>query len=128
MKLTKNFNKSEFESKDGSDMPNEVFYNIQKVSNQLQFLRDYLGRSIVVNSAYRSPEHNVAIGGVKNSQHVLGKASDIVVNGLSTIEVYNAIEELINKGDMLQGGLGLYNSFVHYDIRGTKARWNNTTK
>ena len=128
MKLTKNFNKSEFESKDGSDMPNEVFYNIQKVSNQLQFLRDYLGRSIVVNSAYRSPEHNAAIGGVKNSQHVLGKASDIVVNGLSTIEVYNAIEELINKGDMLQGGLGLYNSFVHYDIRGTKARWNNTTK
>ena len=128
MKLTKNFNKSEFESKDGSDMPNEVFYNIQKVSNQLQFLRDYLGRSIVVNSAYRSPEHNAAIGGVKNSQHVLGKASDIVVNGLSTTEVYNAIEELINKGDMLQGGLGLYNSFVHYDIRGTKARWNNTTK
>ena len=128
MKLTKNFNKSEFESKDGSDMPNEVFYNIQKVSNQLQFLRDYLGRSIVVNSAYRSPEHNAAIGGVKNSQHVLGKASDIVVNGLSTIEVYNAIEELISKGDMLQGGLGLYNSFVHYDIRGTKARWNNTTK
>ena len=128
MKLTKNFNKSEFESKDGSDMPNEVFYNIQKVSNQLQLLRDYLGRSIVVNSAYRSPEHNAAIGGVKNSQHVLGKASDIVVNGLSTIEVYNAIEELINKGDMLQGGLGLYNSFVHYDIRGTKARWNNTTK
>jgi uncharacterized protein YcbK (DUF882 family) len=128
MKLTKNFNKSEFESKDGSDMPNEVFYNIQKVSNQLQLLRDYLGRSIVVNSAYRSPEHNAAIGGVKNSQHVLGKASDIVVNGLSTTEVYNAIEELINKGDMLQGGLGLYNSFVHYDIRGTKARWNNTTK
>jgi uncharacterized protein YcbK (DUF882 family) len=128
MKLTKNFNKSEFESKDGSDMPNEVFYNIQKVANQLQFLRDYLGRSIVVNSAYRSPEHNAAIGGVKNSQHVLGKASDIVVNGFSTTEVYNAIEELINKGDMLQGGLGLYNSFVHYDIRGTKARWNNTTK
>lgn len=128
MKLTKNFNKSEFESKDGSDMPNEVFYNIQKVANQLQFLRGYLGRSITVNSAYRSPEHNASIGGVKNSQHILGKASDIVVSGLSTIEVYNTIEELISKGDMLQGGLGLYNSFVHYDIRGTKARWNNTTK
>ena len=128
MKLTKNFNKSEFESKDGSSMPKEVFYNIQKVANQLQFLRDYLGKSIRVNSAYRSPRHNASIGGVKNSQHVLGKASDIVVSGLTTTEVYNIIEELIDKGDMLQGGLGLYNSFVHYDIRGGKARWNNTTK
>ena len=128
MKLTKNFNKSEFESKDGSEMPNEVFYNIQKVANQLQFLRTHLGRSIKINSAYRSPEHNESIGGVKNSQHVLGKASDIVVAGLTTTEVYAVIEELIGKGDMLQGGLGLYNSFVHYDIRGSRARWNNTTK
>jgi|TARA_R110000744_G_C19166849_1_gene541166 uncharacterized protein YcbK (DUF882 family) len=128
MKLTKNFNKSEFESKDGSEMPNEVFYNIQKVANQLQILRNYLGRSIRVNSAYRSPKHNASIGGVKNSQHVLGKASDIVVAGLTTTEVYKVIEELIDKGDMLQGGLGLYNSFVHYDIRGSRARWNNTTK
>tara|TARA_R110000850_G_C9815426_1_gene451913 strand:+ start:432 stop:818 length:387 start_codon:yes stop_codon:yes gene_type:complete len=128
MKLTKNFNKSEFESKDGSEMPNEVFYNIQKVANQLQILRNYLGRSIRVNSAYRSPKHNASIGGVKNSQHVLGKASDIVVAGLTTTEVYKVIEELIDKGDMLQGGLGLYNSFVHYDIRGSRARWDNTTK
>jgi uncharacterized protein YcbK (DUF882 family) len=128
MKLTKNFNKSEFESKDGSEMPNEVFYNIQKVANQLQFLRTHLGRSIKINSAYRSPEHNESIGGVKNSQHVLGKASDIVVAGLTTTEVYAVIEELIGKGDMLQGGLGLYNSFVHYDIRGSRARWNNTSK
>ncbi len=36
------------------------------------------------------------------------------------------IEDLIDMGHMLQGGLGLYEEkgFVHYDIRKTKARWN----
>ena len=39
---------------------------------------------------------------------------------MTPLEVYNAIEKLIDDGDMLQGGLGLYDSFVHYDIRGTR--------
>ena len=38
-------------------------------------------------------------------------------------QVYDAIEILISNGDMLQGGLGLYNTFVHYDFRGNKSRW-----
>lgn len=127
MRLTKNFYKSEFESKDGSEMPENVFLNVQKLANQLQVLRDYLGLPISINSGYRSPSHNESIGGVSNSQHVLGKASDIVVKGLDTLEVYNKIEYLINKGDMLQGGLGLYNNFVHYDFgyKGKKRRWDN---
>ena len=28
---------------------------------------------------------------------------------------------------MKEGGVGLYNGFVHYDIRGTKARWDNSS-
>lgn len=123
MRLTKNFSKSEFDSKDGANMPDEVLYNIQKLANQLQYIRDYLNKSIKVNSGYRSPEHNKSIGGVKNSQHVLGKAADIVVKDLSTKTLYELIDDLIQKGEILQGGLGLYNNFVHYDIRGTKARW-----
>ena len=43
-------------------------------------------------------------------------------------KVYEAIEKLIDKGLMLEGGLGLYDTFVHYDIRGTQARWDKTTK
>ena len=123
MKLTTNFSKNEFNSKDGSKMPNEVFYNIQKLANQLQVLRDYLGKPIKINSGYRSPEHNASIGGVSNSQHVLGKAADITVQGVSPSVIYETIEMLISNGDMLQGGLGLYRNFVHYDIRGTRTRW-----
>lgn len=128
MRLSKNFKMIEFESKDGAEMPLDVSYNIIKLSQQLQYLRDYTDRVIKINSAYRSPEHNKKIGGVKNSQHVLGKAADIAVVGLNSRIVYEIINDLIDKGDMLQGGLGLYNSFVHYDIRKTKARWDNSTK
>ena len=123
MKLTANFSKSEFESKDGAKMPDDVFENIKKVANELQVLRDVLKQPININSAYRSPSHNRKVGGVKNSQHVKGTAVDIVVKGLSTEQLAYKIDELISKGIMQQGGIGIYDTFVHYDIRGTKARW-----
>jgi len=123
MKLTKNFTREEFDSKDGSTMPADVLHNIQKVANQLQALRDVLGRSITINSGYRSPAHNKRIGGVRNSQHVKGTAADIVVSGMKPKDVAKAIETLISSGDMLQGGIGVYPTFVHYDIRKTRARW-----
>lgn len=123
MKLTDNFSKSEFDSKDGAEMPVEVFHNVQKLANQLQALRDHLKKPIKINSGYRSPKHNNTIGGSKNSQHKLGKAADIKVKGISSRILYGIIENLINSSDMLQGGLGLYNGFVHYDIRGSRARW-----
>ena len=123
MKLTKNFSKSEFECSCGCEMPLEVFHNIQKVANQLQILRDATGKSITVNSAYRCVKHNKAIGGVDSSQHILGKASDIVVKGVEPSITFDLIDLFINDCEMLQGGLGNYNSFTHYDIRKIKARW-----
>ena len=124
MRLTANFNKKEFDSKDGSEMPEDVLMNVQKVANQLQVLRNHINKPIKINSGYRSPDHNRAIGGVSNSQHVLGKAADIMVTGVTTSELSAIIEQLISDGDMLQGGLGVYNTFVHYDIRKKKTRWN----
>jgi len=124
--MTKNFKIKEFECKCECDMPLEVYENIIKLASQLQFLRDYTGRPITINSAYRCPEHNAKVGGSKTSQHLLGKAADITIQSLKPAEVYALIEELIDMGHMLQGGLGLYEEkgFVHYDIRKTKARWN----
>ena len=124
--MTKNFKIKEFECKGGCDMPLEVYENIIKLASQLQFLRDYTGRPITINSAYRCPDHNAKVGGSKTSQHLLGKAADITIQSLKPAEVYRIIEDLIDMGHMLQGGLGLYEKkgFVHYDIRKTKARWN----
>jgi len=123
MRLTKNFTKREFKSKDGSAMPDDVLANIKELASNLQVLRDFLGEPIRINSAYRSPAHNKAIGGVKNSQHILGRAADIKVRDIETKDLYLIIESLIIDGKMKDGGLGLYDTFVHYDIRGSKARW-----
>ena len=124
--MTKNFKLKEFECKCGCDMPLEVYENVIKLAGQLQFLRDYTDRPITINSAYRCPEHNAKVGGSKTSQHLLGKAADITIQSLKPAEVFVLIEDLIDMGHMLQGGLGLYEEkgFVHYDIRKTKARWN----
>ncbi len=124
MRLTKNFTKREFKSKDGSKMPIEVLENVKELAFNLQVLRDFLGEPLRINSAYRSESHNKAVGGSSKSQHLLGKASDLRVRDLDSEDLYHIIEALISEGKMKEGGLGLYNSFVHYDIRGTRARWN----
>lgn len=123
MILTKNFNKSEFDSKDGSEMPLEVLENIKELATNLQVLRDEINAPITINSGYRSPQHNAKIKGAKRSQHLLGTACDIVVSGHTPQEVASVIEELIRSGAMKQGGLKAYNTFTHYDIRGVRARW-----
>ena len=124
MRLTKNFTQREFRSKDGAKMPLDVLDNIKELACNLQVLRDLLGESIKINSGYRSEAHNKAIGGVKSSKHTKGLAADIRVKGLETDDLYLLIESLIKQGDMQEGGLGVYDTFVHYDIRGTRARWN----
>lgn len=124
MNLSKNFTLSEMDCKSGAETPPEVLENLKELAANLQVLRDHLGKPIRINSAYRSPAHNAKIGGAKKSQHLLGTAADIVVVGQSPRETRKVIEILIKEGKMKQGGLGAYNSFTHYDIRGYKARWN----
>jgi len=124
--MTKNFSIGEFNCKCGCEMPNDVLVNITKLANQLQFVRDNLARPITINSAYRCVTHNSsdAVKGSKNSQHILGKAADIVISGLDPIlDTYDYLDDLMRTGEILQGGLGMYKTFTHYDIRKTKARW-----
>ena len=123
MKITANFKLTEFNSKDGAKMPDDVKTNVVKLACNLQRLRNVLKAPITINSGYRSPSHNKAVGGAIRSQHLTGKAADIVVRGFDPIQVKETIEQLIKDGEMLQGGLKAYNTFVHYDIRGQKARW-----
>lgn len=125
MKLTKNFSLVEFACKDGAEMPDEVFKNIKELAENLQVLRDFCDKPITVNSGYRSEDYNKKIGGAKNSQHIKGKAADIVVKDLPPQIVALFVQGLIRIGAMKEGGIGLYDDFLHYDIRNTKARWKN---
>ena len=126
MKLTNNFSKSEFECRSGEEMPSDVLDNIKQLAIQLQAIRDYVGKPIRINSAYRSKAHNKAIGGVKTSQHILGKAADITIDTFTPDEVVSIIENMLTNemlGSFYIGGLGSYSTFTHVDIRDKKARW-----
>ena len=45
--------------------------------DKLQALRNAIGKPLIVNSAYRSPEHNKAVGGVPDSKHLDAQAYDV---------------------------------------------------
>lgn len=123
MKLSTNFDLKEFASADGREPSSEVLKNLTELSKNLEVLRKHLGNPIRITSGYRSKEHNQKIGGALNSMHITGMAADIQVAEVKPIEVAKAIELLIKEGKMKEGGLGIYRTWIHYDIRGTKARW-----
>jgi uncharacterized protein YcbK (DUF882 family) len=126
MKLTKNFSLSEFACKDANrtPVPNVLYKNVQELANNLQVLRDEIGVSVsITGSGYRTPEHNIKVGGASKSQHLTASGADINAKGYTPKKLAEVIERLISEGKMKQGGLKAYGTFVHYDIRGFKARW-----
>ena len=123
MKLTENFSISEFRCKDGTDVPDEYMDNVQELADNLQVLRDHLGKSIRVISGYRSPKYNRKIDGARRSQHLTASGADIKITGLLPVEIKVIILDLIREGKMKEGGIGVYKGFLHYDIRGKKVRW-----
>ena len=128
--LTKNFSLKEFRCKDGSDVPEELLPNVQKLANNLQVLRDYLSDpKIIIISGYRSPRYNESVSRARKSQHILAKAGDLLVEGYTPLQVEKAIRHLQKEGKMVAGGIGVYNKpereikFLHYDIRGKNVRF-----
>jgi len=109
------------------DMPYEVLDNLKMLAVQLEIIRAHFNVPVIINSGYRNLDYNRNIGSKDTSQHVKGTAADIVVKDVSPDEVADAIEFLINTGMLKEGGVGRYNTFTHYDIRGTRARWNYKT-
>jgi uncharacterized protein YcbK (DUF882 family) len=114
--LSKNFRVKEFACKDGSD---PVFVAPELVE-LLQKIRDHFGRPVIINSGYRTARHNKSCGGATYSQHLYGAAADIKVTGVPPAKVAEYAETLIPNS----GGIGIYESFIHVDVRSVKARWN----
>lgn len=124
--LTRNFHRKEFDCKDGTKVPEEFKNNLIRLSVNLQVLRDDLGSTIFISSGYRTHKYNKRVGGALASQHLTASAGDLSQSKESPLELYKRIERLIKEGKMHNGGLGLYNTFVHYDIRQKPTRWNNS--
>ena len=116
VKLSKNFTVKEFACSDGTDT---VFISLTLV-NLLQKIRDHFGKAVIINSAYRTEAHNKSIGGATYSQHKYGLAADIHINGVTPKEIASYVETLMPSS----GGIGIYKSFVHVDVRRVRSRWN----
>lgn len=114
-KVSANFRVREFACSDGSD---PVFVDSDLVA-VLQKVRNHFGKAVTITSAYRTPGRNKAVGGEKYSQHLYGRAADIKVKGIAPKTVAAYAEKLMPKS----GGIGIYATFVHVDVRGAKARW-----
>ena len=115
-KLSTNFKVNEFACSDGSDV---VFISPDLVKI-LQQIRDHFKAPVTINSGYRTVTKNKAVGGAAYSQHLYGLAADITVKGFSPTVVAAYAESLLPG----KGGIGIYNTFVHVDVRSTKSRWN----
>lgn len=101
--------------------------NVQKaLLDLLNDLRAAYGKPLVVSSAYRSPEHNKAVGGVPNSYHTQGLAADIYPLAAHADDL-RVLRDICNKVNA-NGGVGLYDTFVHVDARGYRARWDNRSR
>lgn len=115
IKISNNFKVKEFKCNDGSDA---VFIS-PELLKILQNIRTHFGKAVNINSAYRTPTYNKKVGGSTLSQHMYGTAADIHINGVSPKEIAKYAETLLDGW----GGIGLYNTFVHIDVREQKARW-----
>ena len=113
--LSRNFRVREFACGVGTDT---VFVAPELVT-VLQNIRDHFGKAVTINSGYRTETHNKKVGGAAYSQHKYGTAADISVSGVTPSKVAAYAETLLPG----KGGIGIYNSFTHVDVRPVKSRW-----
>ena len=96
--------------------------NIVRLAHELDRIRSLFGdRPVRVTSWLRPPAINKAVGGVVSSQHLLGWAADILIDGYEPSYVAKQLT------DSWPGGLGDSSSFTHLDMRHLldqgSARW-----
>jgi hypothetical protein len=86
--------------------------------DKLQALRNRLGKPLIIRSAYRSPEHNRAVGGAPRSKHMEGTAFDIAISNNDQVVLEAAAREV---GFL---GVGFYprSGFIHVDL-GPARQW-----
>lgn len=116
------FRREEFRCKCGgkycNGYPVDIDANMVKIADEI---RSRIGKPIQINSGIRCKTHNSNVGGVSNSQHLLGKAADLgCPNGCTPKQMASIAEGIM--GDT--GGIGIYSWGIHIDTRSIKSRWN----
>lgn len=95
MKLTPHFTLEEMtftNHREFDNTPNMLqINNLQRLAEFLEEVRSLLGKPIIIDSGFRSPDVNQAVGSTSVSQHLRGCAADFRVPGMTPAEVVKAI-------------------------------------
>lgn len=117
IRLSPHFKVKEFHSKKD---PCDTVKVDEKLLRLLENIRNFTGKPVHINSGYRSPEYNATIKNASpKSQHCQGMAADIWIEGYTPAKVAEIAECYLGSS----GGIGIYKTFTHVDVRKTGARW-----
>lgn len=120
-KISLNFSREEFACKC------ECGFDVVDVEliQLLERIRTHFGdKPMTISSGARCKTHNKNEGGGVASQHLLGKAADIYIEGVRPFYVSNWVSKCFPK----RYGIGKYDSFTHVDVRSTPTRWDFTVR
>lgn len=86
--------------------PDAVLATLHQLCTQiLEPIREAYGHPIKVNSGYRCPKLNAAVGGAKTSQHMTGEAADISCTSTTKAALFHTILQMVHRGQLHVGQL-----------------------
>ena len=98
IQLTPHFKLSELATTNNKDYKEKNIEEAKKIIGKMYLLagfaeriREIIGKPVIINSGYRCPALNKAVGGVKTSQHCLAEALDIKVKGKTAEELFRIV-------------------------------------
>jgi len=128
-RLSPHFTVEEFDCRDGTKVKPREYDGLEYLCKTfLEPLRDRYG-PVTVHSGYRTRSYNAKVGGASQSYHIYDihdgndQAADISCRKGGPRDWHrtlNAIRQTKRSG---KGGLGLYSTFVHCDLRDYPADW-----
>lgn len=136
-KLSEHFALGEFACHDGSDLV-LVSEDLVKLLEKIRaWARTVVSPDavVIITSGYRTTSYNAAVKGKSNSRHILGEAADFKIaygpkgslgKYMKFVEPKRIAKALDNgevTGAAFIGGMGLYRSWLHVDVRSSNTRW-----
>ena len=113
--LSAHFDRSEFACKCGCGLDTVDVVLLE----MLTIVREQFDVPVNITSGCRCPTYNDIVSGSANSQHLIGRAVDIQVQGVEPHKVQNYVDQIWPDSY----GMGRYGTFTHIDSREGKARW-----
>lgn len=127
-RLSTHFTIEEFDCRDGSKCRPADHEGLEYLCRQyLEPLRMKYGR-VKVNSGFRTRAYNARIGGASKSYHIYtertnDQAADVTCQKGTPRDWHRTLNWIRQNKRGGRGGLGLYDRFVHVDLREVKSDW-----